>query len=492
VAGITSLEGLLGAAAATGVGFGVGVPLAGALEPTAVDIAQNAWGPAPIRVLDARTLAVLVAQGLISADDAYLQANATGIANDRFDLMVQQARYVPPVGELVTLLRRSKLTDAELQHAVQKLQLEPEWGDLVARLAPVALEPAEIAKAIHRGIMKGDGLLVSEPSTVPGKVPIVPQSDLDPIEQAAWSGATAEQLRVMVGNAGLPPGIVQGLELLNRGAITVDDFSRLVGESNMRNEWADVMLTLRRQLLTPREYAEADLRGVMPHDQATAGAALHGLEAADYETLFETVGRPLNVHAITTGLARGGKYGGTYDDVPDGVYRDAIRRSNVRPEYAALAYANRYSYPGLFQLSRLVSSGEINAATAVDWARKSGLAPEVVDALQAEWSKGAGTADPHVSKAQGQLWTAAHKSYVNGLATDADAQADLEALGVAADAIPGVLTLWKAERAVVRRSLTPAQIKKAIGQPGFDAATATQRLLALGYSAADAATYLAE
>jgi hypothetical protein len=81
---------------------------------------------------------------------------------------------------------------------------------------------------------------------------------------------------------------------------------------------------------------------------------------------------------------------------------------------------------------------------------------------------------------------------------DATATTTLGTLGVAAGAIPEVLALWQAERALIRKQLTPAQVKKAyrgaVVNP--DTGTAWTRddamaaLLDRGYSSSDATTFL--
>jgi hypothetical protein len=396
------------------------------------------------------------------------------------------------MGELLAMKRRGTITEADFVHGLRKTKLETRWDTPAEELATERLDPAEIAKAIHRGILASMGLLVATPPTTPGRVPMVPQSPLDAVKEAEAAGIDAERLRVMVGNAGLPPGAGEMLQLLNRGEITTDDFLRGIGESNMRNEWGAALLNLRRRLLTPHEYQEAALRGVLTNAEADAGSALSGLEPQDAKTLFDLLGRPLPVHAITTGLERGGTYGGSYDTVPE-PYRDAIRRSSIRPEYAHLAYANRYSYPSAFVIRSLATSGALTPAETHQTLLDIGWPPDFAQKVADAWHGGtAGKADPHVTKAGNQLWTAVHKAYVDGETNEAEAATDLTALGVAVDAQPAVIALWDHERAVVRRSLTPSQIKKAFKETTFTRDDALARLERLGMSAADAGVLLDE
>jgi len=280
-------------------------------------------------------------------------------------------------------------------------------------------------------------------------VPQVPQSPLDPVTEASWSGIDHERLRVLVGITGLPPGLIEMLRLLNMGKVTVEDVQRAVAQSNLRNEYMDVVLNLRRHLLTAHEYEEAALRGIITRDQADAGAALSGMEPQDAQLLFEIMGRPLSVHAITTALARGGEYGGTYNDVPE-PYRDAIRRSNIRPEYARLAYADRYSYPSAFVLRSLAQSGELGDAQAVEKILlEIGWPPSLASKVAPQWvgsGTGSGTTaakiDPWLAKANSHLWTAVQKGYIGGSVDQPNATRSLDLIGVSAATQAEVFARW--------------------------------------------------
>lgn len=480
--------------------FALGQGAAPAIEPFAQAITNEAWSLHAVRPPDAFVLAEGVAQGQVAKAAAYAWAKQQGFDTSQMDALVSIANVGPPLGLAYEAWRRGALSDADFETALRRTGLETQWFAALEALKGERLDLGAISTAVHRGIMHDAGLLVTPVPSGPGNVPRIPVSTLDTLAEYAAHGIDAERARVMVADTGLPLALGMMLQLLNRGVVTETDVKVSVSESNVRNEYMDVALALAREILTPHAYAEAELRGVLSHAEAVAGAALSGLNEHDYNVTFANLGRPLTQHQIATGLARGGTYGGDYSAIPDGPYRDAARRSAVRPEYADLYYHNRFSYPSLFQLSRLVEGGTISAATGADWARKSGLAPEVVDALQASWQGGGGGGDPHVTKAQNQLWTTLHRSYLAGKTDDTAAATVLGTLGVAAGAIPGVLHLWQTEAALVRKPLTPAQVKKAYrnGTENPDTGSAwTQdealaELMALGMSHSDALTFLTE
>jgi hypothetical protein len=480
------------------LGYAIGAAAGPALEPFSQSLANDAWQLNQVKPPTIYTLVTGVARGQIDEPTARTWSHEQGFSDTAFDELIAGAHTAMAAGELMQSYRRGDLTQADFELGLKRHEIEPKWWPYIEKLKDVPLEPAEVAKAIHRGIMKSDGLLVATPPTTPGNVPQVPESNLDPVVEAEWSGVDSERLRIMVGNAGLPPGIVQMLELMNRGYITSDDFLRGVGESNLRNEWGPAMLNLARRLLTPHEYEELALRGWLTPAEADAGAALSGMSKTDADLLFKMLGRPINVHQIVTGLERGGKYGGDYEGVPE-PFNKALRESNIRPEWGNLAYANRYSLPSAFVFRALLQANVITAAEGEQYFLDLGYPPVLAKQVADHYGQASGsTADPHVTKANSQLWTTLHRSYVAEETDDATATTTLGTLGVAAGAIPEVLALWQAERALIRKQLTPAQVKKAyrgaVVNP--DTGTAWTRddamaaLLDRGYSSSDATTFL--
>jgi hypothetical protein len=474
--------------------FALGNAAGPAIEPYARTLSNEAWSTHAVLPPDAIYLAQGVAQGQVATADAYRWAKQQGFDTAQMDAMVDIANVGPPLGLAYEAWRRGQLSDAEFRTALKRTGLEDQWVSALEALKGDRLGLGAIATAVHRGIMDDAGLLVQRVPSGSGNIERIPVSPLSTLAEFAAQGIDPERARVLVADTGLPLALGEMLTLYNRNKVTATDVKVSIAESNVRNEYMDVALDLARRLLTPHEYEEAALRGVISQAEADDGAALSGLTQADSRILFDLLGRPLSVHQMTTGLARGGQFGGTYGDIPE-PFRDAVRRSNIRPEYARLAYANRYSYPSAFVLRSLAQAGEVGDAAAVqNLLEEIGWPPGLATKVAAAWTatSGGATADPHVTKAQSQLWTATHSSYVKDRTDDATARTKLAALGVAAGAIPAVLALWQEERELVRAGLTAAQIKKAYSEGTFTQPEAVARLVELGWSAADAGVYLGE
>ncbi len=152
-------------------------------------------------------------------------------------------------------------------------------------------------------------------------------------------------------------------------------------------------------------------------------------------------------------------------------------------------------------LRSLAQSGDLGGQAAVEQVLlEIGWKPSFAQTVSTAWTTGTAATDSHTGKAQTQLWTTTHKSYVAREITDATATQALTAAGVSTGAIPGVLNLWQAERDLIRKQLSPTQIRKALNQSDFNPATgqpwtqadAMQALLDRGYDQNDATVFLEE
>lgn len=500
MAGVGILTRMFGTAISGAAGFASGTALGPVMTPIVQLLRNDVNAQYPYVPPDPGTLAEGVATGQVDPEQAAKWAAMHGVGDNAFQALVDIANAGPALGYAYQAWRRGKLTDEQFKTALRRTGLERQWDDALEDLKGERLDVGAVATAVHRGIMVDAGLLVTGVPSGPTNVPRIPVSDLDTLKEFAAHGIDPERARVLVANTGLPLSLGQMLALLNRGKVTETDVQVSIAESNVRNEYMDVALELRRRLLTPHEYAESELRGVKSHTEAQAGAKLSGLEPDDYKTLFEIMGRPLNAHEITTAQARGGTFGGTYDDVPE-PYRDAIRRSAIRPEYAVMAWHNRFTYPSAFVIRALAEAGDLGDTAAVaKLLEKVGWEPALAMQVAGKWAPKGAAADTHVAKARTQLWTATHSSYVKGEITTADATAALTTAGVDPVSIAAVLAVWDAERALIRKQLSVSQIQKAVKTGKMNPATgavwtitdAEAALRERGYDQADAFTIIAE
>lgn len=494
MAGIGSTPELLAAAA-------IGAAASAALEPAFEVPRQDAWSNNRNRIFDAQVVARLVAQGGIDLGSGQEEAHREGFSDDKFDQLVYLAQTVPGVPEALTLWRRGLIGDDLFTHVIVKAGLDQRYA------APLqALKTAEIvgigdlAYGVVRGILPAPSWVPVAPPTSGTSVPRFPQVPIDPVAEAAKLGFDEAQFQIMVGRSGLSlaPGLAA--TAFFRGLINAEDYLLAIAEGDLRTEWAQTLQDASRQVPTAGEFVEGWLRGWVTQKQAEDGAALHGMSPTHTDLLYKIKGRPVTFHEITTGLARGGVYPSTYDDIPE-PYRKAIQEADIRPEWASIHHANRYLYPSAFVLRALAQAGDLGDQAAVEQILlEIGWKPSFATQVSTAWLGGTGVADKHVAKAQTSLWTTTHRSYIAEEIDDATATAALQAAGVSAASIPAVLALWQEERSLIRKQLTPTQIRKAVSGAVINPATgvawthadALAALLARGYSQADAEVFLAE
>jgi hypothetical protein len=483
-----------------GAAFAIGASTARTLNPVLQSLANEAWTKHPDMPVDAGTLAAGVAQGQVPYQWAVDEAARTGISGDRFDHMVSIANTGPGVAEAFDLWRRGAIDEAGFRRAARRQGLEAEWIDDLTHVKNVLLDPSIIANAVQQGHVPNEDIL---PPAVTGSPPYhIPLTtiDLSPTDEAAGHGWTKERLQIATNLVGLPPGDIELLHMWNRGIIDEASVDAGIREGHRKTKWIPAVKQLRFAVLTAIQATNLHLRGWIDRPTMYAHGAKTGYTPELMDLLFKGQGRPLSWHQVWIGLQRGGTYDGPTGQIDD-AFLLALKQSSIRPEWFNLAWAQRYTYPSAFVLRALTGDGTFTAAQTETALVDMGWRPDWAKQAATKWAGGGGTTtDSHVSKAQTQLWSAIHSSYLAGDATDNVALQKLGQAGVSATTAPLVLALWKHEREVVRQRLTPAQVKAAVKKGVNNEATgapwtrddALAELLSRGWSSGDANTFLDE
>ena len=481
------------------VGVGVGAAASAAIEPAVEIPKQEAWARNQNRLLAAQMMAALVAQGALELPTGQSSANREGYTSEKFDHLVYLAQTAPGASEALEQWRKGFISTDLYAHALTKAARDQRYvftSDAYRLKELVGL--GDVAYGVVRGILPAPAWLPVAPPASGDKVPRFPQVEIDPLDLAHRLGFNEDMLKLMVGRSGLSMAPGLAAQAFFRTIIGPNDYLLAIAEGDLRTEWAEAMLDVSRQILTAGEYAELQLRGFIDEPTRRSKTAQHGMSTADSDLLYDLLGRGVNVHQVLIGERRGGTFNGPTDQIPP-EYLAALRRGNLRPEFYNLAYAARETFPSYFVTRSLLQSGAITSARGAELFAGLGWPLDVADAAATLFGGGTtATADPHVTKAENQLWTTLHRSYVAEETDDATATTALDTIGVAASAVPQILALWEQERALIRKQLTPAQIKKAYKGLVLNPATgvawtlddALAALIARGYSMNDATTFL--
>lgn len=445
------------------IGLAVSEAASTVVEPALEPSRQEAESKVKARIHDLDALATAVAQALLSLEDVTEDAHRNGFPDDGLTLAVQLALRAPGVAEALTLYRRRNMQEGGapfplslLHHAYAKAQIEYQYWDALDSLATLPLDPAVIANLIVRGIMPAPFALPYTPPSGTGNVEAFPESTLDAAREAAASGVDVDRLFGMVAAIGRPMGPVEAAQAFFRGILTDDDYLRAILEGDTRGEWATAIRERAREILSATQYAESRLRGYTATDEEMfANIAKHGMSQDDAELLFLNQGRPLAIHQVTTGEARGGVYNGPTDQIPP-AYLDAVRESNIKPPYYNLDYANRYTYPTGFMIKAEATNGDIPQPDCEQLLLELGWSPKWAAFFSEKWAAQAaksGTAGgvaaaPVVKSQTTAAVTALRKAYVGGALDRPTAQAFLAQLDKSAAEQAAILAIWDINRQI--------------------------------------------
>lgn len=452
-------------------GIGVSRAAGVVVEPTLEPERQAAWQKSLAAIPDPETFAVLVAQGFLAQSTGEGFAGRNGMAPDKFDWLVQVALKAAPMAQTLELWRRGAIGVDLVNHALAKEQVEPQYWDAIKSLYTVRVPADLLAFAHQRGIVDNPADPKTGELLIPVSAPTDTATDLDgnpsPIRQnpvdldvLAEFQATGWDFPRAAVNArarGLPPAPGELLQLVNRNIISTSEYQAGIGEGDTRNEWRDYLLELRRRLLTPRDYAELNLRGWITSDERDAGAALSGMQPADTELLYKMIGRPLTAVHITQALERGGVYTPLPGEDPD-PYLAAARQSNVRPEWYPLWVALKYEQPGAFVVRQYLRDGGDPGWAATKLLYLGWEPSDVSRFIDLYTATPATTSDTHVKSSVTSLITATRKQYIAGTLDPAQAKAALTTAGEPAAAQTQLLTLWDAQANLGKQAGPPPPI----------------------------------
>jgi hypothetical protein len=269
-----------------------------------------------------------------------------------------------------------------------------------------------------------DVLLSSEELAMMQQQGFVDEARAD--SEGGLQGVTSERQQLRFEASGLPPGIVEGLQMLRRGIIDEATFAQIVREGHTKTKYTDDLLALRDVVLNANDYVANTIRGWADAGAMHAGGALTGHTPEQMDLLFQNHGRPLSWHQIFIGLQRGGAYDGATTGI-DPAFLKGLRESDIRPEWYSLAWAQRYNYPSAFVLRALTQSGDISEADAHKVLLYEGWEPTFAAKVSHAWATAKGSA------AKEATVTDLLKLYDGGKATLPATLTAIEGLGYPAD-----------------------------------------------------------
>lgn len=301
-----------GAGRAFGMGwvFGsIGVEL---VQPVVTDIQHYVNDLIQSDIFDPQTAAVLRAKGVISEDQARSEAAGGNLDGNHLDQLVDGAQERPAVGQVLDAWLKGLVSEQDVDAAFQHHAIPEFWWAPLKALRRQFLSPADLALSNLRGEI--------DDTTMQG--------------YADQLGVTPDDMAVLIGNTGEPPGIMEMLFLYRRQLISKDRLERAIKQSRIRNEWIDAVELLSHEPMSTADAARAVVEGYMTTDQGAVIADQNGLMPEHWPFIVESWGRPPSHEQMMTLYHRGQA---TKDQV-----LQAFKESDIKDKYL----------PQLFDLGR--------------------------------------------------------------------------------------------------------------------------------------------
>lgn len=359
----------------------------------------------------------------------------------------------------------------------------------------------------------------------------------DAAVRAARNGISADRFALLVDNAGNGIAPVEAATALRRGLIPETgkgasslSFEQAIAEGDLKDKWAPIIRQLAEQWPTPIDALDALLKGQVSPSEGAALYQKFGGDPTYFKLLFDTRGSaPTPVQAAD--MARRGiiPWTGTGPDVVS--FEQAFKEGPWRDKWLQPFERVSEYIPPPREITTLLKDNAISNSEAQKLLEQRGLTPQLAAAYIHSGHSTVTSSSKALTKAQilslyqdgiiteseavGQLTglgesqadarlllaledykreaTALNGAvsrikslYIGGKISLTSAQNAVAQLGIDATQAKGMVEAWRVAASNNVKLLTESQIADAFEYQIMTQATATQQLVALGYSAYDA------
>lgn len=458
-------------------------------------------GSNPGQLPDVSTVVQSYVSGLVGHDESLHAIGAQGIQYGWADRMLALGYNRPDPSIVLDLYRRGEIIQEDAVSYLRWNGITEPDANKILLLSDIPVSPADAALAVLRGNMT--------------------QADGEKI--AADSGISADSFKILIGNTGEPPGLMQLLEAYRRGFIDQATLERGILQSRYRNEWIPMLEKLRYAPMSTSDAARAVVQDQMDLASGKNIADQNGLDPGAFDIIVATEGNPLSRTEMSELFNRGLASQGQFDQ--------AMRESRLKNKYNGLAFELRARLLSEGTVTRAVRFGEMSHADAVTKIMQLGYSQSdaatviatgsgerlysfkerVVSSVVTMYQDGIMSADDarslirslgysddeityiiqsaefhRQSHVINTVVTAIKTKFLQHHIKEAEASGLLDGIGIPATNRDYLLKVWKVEQGAFVRVLTPAQIVKAVKMDLITPDEGTARLVALGYVEADA------
>lgn len=491
---------------------GAGMQLAG-LTGAVAAIANNELAPFVYDYISARpgllpdvgTIGQAYAASLVSHDEANGDLRSLGIQAGWADYMLTLSQTWPAVSEGLEMVRRGTINRDQFIEYCTLNGINTTVAAQYFTLLDTPVSVADAALAVLRGNITQD-----QGNSI-----------------AAENGYTQDSFNILIGNTGEPPGLEQLLEGFRRGFIDADTLKRGILQSRYRDEWIPLLEQLRYEPMSTADAVNATVQSQIAQADAEKIASQNGLEPGYFQVLLNTAGEPLSRTELEQLYNRGLI---TKDQVIQG-----LKESRLKLKYNDMAFQLHEKLLDPSVLQHAVLYGTISQSDAVKTAMTFGytkddattliaaaanqrlqvyrdrvvsslttmiednlMSPEAASQVivglgysQADATFIVESASFHqTAKLTNTVVTELRTKFISHRITAQETSGYLDAIGIQSAQRDNLLALWSVEAAAYVRTLTEAQIVKAVNNTLITPDQGLTRLMDLGYSQNDATLLL--
>ena len=365
-------------------------------------------------LLSPADLADATLRGFLDPDVAQEYAGTLGVLAPDFQVLIDNTGEPPGLMQLLEAYRREFIDEDRLKHGIRESRVRDEWIDVVEALRFEPMSAADSVNAAVQGHLSYD----------------------DAKTRATRAGLLPDDFDVVYQNAGEPIGLVEMLELLNRGVMTQDQVIQGIKESHYKDKYIPFILERKRTLIPYRTINTIIEKGV--RDKQWGISYLMDL-------------------------------GYTQDDA------DALVSTSTSTKSAKAKELTEAQTLELYKAKQVKRDDALQMLETLGYdAHDADFLLSITDAQQSQAE-------------QGKAIAAIRSSFLASKIVEQDASNQLDQLHVLSEARDQLLADWKIEKAGQVKTLTAAQVAAAVyyGIWSYDQAVA--KLVELGYSQNDAA-----
>lgn len=352
-----------------GSGWFVGEQMVAFADPFSRMLVHALEASVTSQIFDPDMAADLASRGIITHDQAVSEAAGGGFDGEHLSNMVDAAYNRPTWTFALDMWNRGYINETDVNQTLQYAGVPAYWWPYIKQMRRELLSPADWALAALRKNVTTDQAAAG----------------------AAMWGLNADDFDTLMLNTGEPPGTMQLLEAYRRGFIDEATLEKGILQSRVRDEWIPTLEKLRYAPMSTAAAANAVVRGYLSQADGASIAQQNGLEPDHWQYVLESNGRPPSHEQLATLYLRG--------IISQAQFEQGIRESDIKDKYISDVFDLRVRFLPLFEARTLLNAGEITGKTFTEQLLVQGYEKSVIDEILKAAGTGKKTTAKHLTAA---------------------------------------------------------------------------------------------